>query len=251
MFGLDEQIAHLAGGDAFLVVIAVAVLLGLRHATDPDHLTAVVALMAGSEERGRSAREAAGMGLAWGGGHATSLFVLGMPIVLFDRYLPGPVQQGAEVLVGLVIIGLAVRLLVRAHRTRVHAHVHDHGGVAHHHLHVHETAGEHRHGHPKGVTRTHRQVYGVGLVHGVGGSAGVGVLLLAAIPDVMEGITALVLFALFTAVSMAAATTCFGFVLAGRASLRRGWLSPALGLASLAFGVWYVLGAVELVPYVF
>src|SRR4051795_12111188 len=86
MFGLDDKIAALSTGDAFLIVIAVAVLLGLRHATDPDHLTAVSTLVAGGEEHGP--RRAASLGLAWGFGHATTLFLFGPPIVLANRFLP-------------------------------------------------------------------------------------------------------------------------------------------------------------------
>src|SRR3954466_10233507 len=98
MFGLDDKIAALGTGDAFLIVIAVAVLLGLRHATDPDHLTAVSTLIASGEEQ--SGRRAGILGLSWGLGHATTLVAFGLPIVLFDDYLPDPVQQGAEVMVG-------------------------------------------------------------------------------------------------------------------------------------------------------
>ena len=258
MFGIDEQIAGLAGGDAFLVVAVVALLLGLRHATDPDHLTAIVTLMAGSDERRRGARDAARIGLAWGSGHATTLILLGLPVILFDRYLPDTVQRGAEVLVGFLIIALAVRLLLRLRRTHVHAHAHTHDDVEHAHLHVHELAGEHGHEHPAPTTRSGPQAYGIGLVHGIGGTAGVGVLLLAAIPNAVEGTVALLLFAVFTAVSMAAATTVFGLALSGRhvarserQLARRGRVMPVLGVLSLAFGVWYVLGAVEVVPYVF
>jgi len=241
----------LAAGHGFAVVAVVAILLGLRHATDPDHLTAVVTLMAGDDGRRRSGRQAAGMGLAWGSGHATTLILFGLPIVLFDQYLPQGMQRGAEILVGALIIGLAVRLLLRLRRSRVHAHAHRHGCVEHSHLHVHETAGEHSHSHPAPVTRSSAQAFGVGLVHGVGGTAGVGVLLLAAIPGVVEGIVALLLFAAFTTVSMAAATVCFGLVLSGRTAAVHDRLTPALGALGLAFGVWYVLAAVEVAPYMF
>jgi ABC-type nickel/cobalt efflux system permease component RcnA len=251
MFGVDEHIAELAGGSPFIIVAAVAILLGLRHATDPDHLTAVITLMAGDAGRRRAARQAAGIGLAWGSGHATTLILFGLPVVLFDRYLPEVVQRAAEILVGALIIGLAIRLLLRLRRSRVHAHAHRHGTVEHSHVHVHETAGEHSHAHPAPVTRSGAQAFGVGLVHGIGGTAGVGVLLLAAIPNAMQGTAALVLFSAFTAVSMAAATTCFGLVLSGRTVALRDRFTPALGVLSLAFGVWYVLGAVEIVPYVF
>src|SRR6185312_16351185 len=76
MFGLDDKIAGLGDGSAFVLLALVAMLLGLRHATDPDHLTAVSTLAAGEEP---DPRGAARLGLAWGLGHATSLFAFGVP----------------------------------------------------------------------------------------------------------------------------------------------------------------------------
>src|SRR4051812_18860945 len=118
MFGLDGWLAGFSDGTTLAVVALVAVVLGLRHASDPDHLTAVTALMAGTEER--AARAAARLGLSWGLGHATSLFVFGVPIVLFKAYLPEPAQRAAETTVGIVIIGLALWLLVRWRRGAFH-----------------------------------------------------------------------------------------------------------------------------------
>jgi high-affinity nickel permease len=228
MFGLDQHIAALGTGDVFLVVAAVAVLLGLRHATDPDHLTAVSTLIAG--EGGASPRRAGRLGLAWGVGHATTLFVFGLPIVLFNAYLPEAVQRGAEAAVGLLIMALALRLLVRWRRGQLHAAAHAGAGRA----------------------RSPLQAYGIGLVHGMGGSAGVGVLLLAAIPDHMVAVSALLLFAVFTALSMALASTTFGWTLSrGPVLARFVSVAPALGALSLAFGAWYSLGALNAVPYSF
>jgi hypothetical protein len=101
-------------------------------------------------------------------------------------------------------------------------------------------------------TRTGLQAYGIGLVHGLGGTAGVGLLLLATIQSRMLAVAALAIFAFCTAVSMTALSTGFGLALAS-APVRRSFhvLAPALGSASLAFGVWYALGAQGLVPYVF
>ena len=93
MFGLDERIASFSSGTTIGVVIVVALVLGLRHATDPDHLAAVTTLLASG--RDRAARSAARLGLVWGLGHATSLFVLGLPIVLYRAYLPEQVQRDA------------------------------------------------------------------------------------------------------------------------------------------------------------
>jgi high-affinity nickel permease len=225
MFGLDDQIANLGAGEAFLVVAIVAILLGLRHATDPDHLTAVSTLVAGDRADTRGAGR---LGLAWGLGHATTLFAFGLPIVLYRSYLPETVQTAAEMLIGLVIVALAARLLLRWRESR-------------------RGTGRHLH-----AARSPLQAYGIGLVHGIGGSAGVGVLLLASIPDHVEAVAALGLFAAFTAVSMALASTSFGWVLS-RGAVQRSFVSvaPALGALSLAFGVWYSLGAVQAVPYVF
>lgn len=228
MFGLDDKIASLGVGQTFVIVAAIAVLLGLRHATDPDHLTAVTALIAG--DASHSHKKARSLGFIWGLGHATSLFAFGVPIVLARSYLPEPVQKAAEAAVGILIIGLAVRLLVRARRGAFRA----------------EPGHTHAHG------RTPAQAYVIGLIHGMGGSAGVGVLLLAAIPDHVEALSALALFAFFTAVSMAFASSTFGYALTREPVLRRfATLAPALGALSLAFGVWYSLGAVGAVPYLF
>jgi ABC-type nickel/cobalt efflux system permease component RcnA len=247
MFGLDNWIASLSDGTALVMVLGVAVLLGLRHATDPDHLAAVTTLLSSDRERG--GRGAGKLGLAWGSGHATTLFAFGVPIVLFKAFLPEPVQQGAETTVGLVIIALAVWLLVRWRRGLFHLHLHAHDGGAHLHGHVHPSSP---HGHAVRPARTPWQAYAIGLVHGMGGSAGVGVLLLATIHDRAVALAALGLFAVCTAISMTVLSSGFGMTLSSRRVARSfERLAPLLGLASLAFGVWYALGAVSLVPYYF
>jgi ABC-type nickel/cobalt efflux system permease component RcnA len=254
VFGIDESIASLSGGDALLLVVAVAVLLGLRHATDPDHLTAVSTLIAADHER--HTRRAGFLGLSWGLGHATTLALLGLPIVLFNQYLPDPVVRAAEVTIGFVIIALAARLLSRWRHGHFHAHKHAHDGVEHRHLHAHRSRQsgdhEHEHGHAQLLGRSPVQSYGIGLIHGIGGSAGVGILLLAAIEDKSVGVVALFAFALFTAVSMAIASTAFGYaVTRGPVVHNFTRVAPALGVVSVLFGAWYVLGALEAVPYVF
>ena len=240
MFGLDDYLASFSNGTTLLLVVGVAILLGLRHATDPDHLAAVTTLLASTERR---ARDAARLGLAWGAGHALTLFALGVPIVLYRAYLPETVQRAAETAIGFLIAGLAVWLLVRWRRGAFHAHAHDHGDRSHAHLHS-QTTGPHQHAR----SRTPLGAFAVGLLHGIGGSAGVGILLVSTIDGTALAIGALGILAAFTAVSMTLLTTGFGLTL-GRRSLGR--LAPALGVASLAFGLWYALGAQNLLPYYF
>ena len=249
MFGFDDWLAALGAGHPLLLASVVAVLLGLRHATDPDHLSAVTTLVAGDPSAG--VRSAVRMGLAWGAGHATTLFGFGLPIVLFSGSLPRWAQQAAEAAVGALIVVLAVRLLVRWRAGAYHLHHHRHQRAAHSHLHGHAPGPLHGHHHPQ-LARSPLAAYGIGLVHGMGGSAGVGVLLLASIADTALAVTALALFALFTALSMAACSGGFGAALstaAARRSFSR--LAPALGLGGIAFGGWYFAAAFSLVGYPF
>jgi ABC-type nickel/cobalt efflux system permease component RcnA len=241
VFGLDEKLASFSDGTTLAVVVLVAIVLGLRHATDPDHLAAVTTLIASGKER--AARTACVLGFTWGLGHATSLFAFGLPIVLYRTYLPERVQAGAETSVAVVIVVLALWLLVRWRRGSFESVAHAHGG------------GRHLHGpgldHPA-KTRSRPQAYGIGLLHGMGGSAGVGVLLLANIGDRALSVAALGLFAIFTALSMGLLSCGLGLTLSAT-GVRRAFnhLAPVLGVASLAFGIWYGLGAQGLLPYYF
>jgi hypothetical protein len=221
VFGLDDHIATLSGGGSILIVLLVALLLGLRHATDPDHIAAITTLVASGQEQAR--RQAAALGAWWGLGHAVTLVVFGVPILLFEAYLPENVQRGAETAVAALIVYLAVRLLVR------HRHRHEHG----------------RH-----QVRSPLAAFGIGLVHGLGGSAGVGVLLLAAIPSTALAVASLGVLALFTGVSMTMVTTGFGATLAARQGAVTA-AAPMLGLVSLVFGFWYAAAAWSLMPYPF
>ena len=231
MFGLDDAIAGLSNGASVGVVILVAVLLGLRHATDPDHIAAVTTLVASGSER--ASRASARLGAFWGLGHALTLVLFGLPILLFQGYLPERVQQGAETAVAALIVFLALRLLVRWRH-----------GYFNLHAHVHED--EHHH-HP---VRTPVGAFGIGLVHGIGGSAGVGVLILAAIPSTTVACIALIVLAVFTAVSMTLVTTGFGITLSSdRVAGSFNGVAPLIGSMSLAFGAWYALAAWGLVVY--
>jgi ABC-type nickel/cobalt efflux system permease component RcnA len=259
VLGLDERLADLGAGQGVAVALLVAVLLGLRHATDPDHLTAVSTLVLADARDGT--RRALRLGLAWGLGHGLTLLLLGVPLVLLSRSLPPAVQQAAEVVVGLVIVGLAVRLLRRGRTGELHAHPHEHGGVWHAHPHVHEPAppvpgghahAPHEHRHADALGRSPAAAFGIGMVHGVGGSAGVSIVLIGAISSHAEALAALVLFAAATAASMAAVSAVFGRALATRPVRRRfATLTPALGTLALLFGAWYALGAAGAVPYAF
>jgi len=233
------------------VILLVSLLLGLRHASDPDHLAAVTTLIASEKERDR-VRRAGVMGSLWGLGHGTTLVLVGLPLVFMNQYLPEVISKVAEVAIGCIIVLLAARLLIRWRRGFYHVHVHTHdGGEAHRHVHSHANDESHQHAH-RVPQRTPLSSYGVGLVHGIGGSGGLTLLLLSTISDKAQAIGALLLFASGTAVSMALLSTAFGLVIAGGPIARNfERVAPVLGVLSMAFGAWYALGALGVVVYPF
>ncbi len=98
---LDAWLTGLFDGASLLVALGIAFVLGLRHASDPDHLVAVTSLVAADDGGTRGATR---LGAWWGLGHAATLVLLGVPLIVFKSALPGWLESGAEKAVGVVII---------------------------------------------------------------------------------------------------------------------------------------------------
>lgn len=207
---LDDLISGLFDGAPLVVALVVAFLLGLRHASDPDHLVAVTSLVAAHDG---DTRRAARLGAWWGVGHAGALLALGIPLIAFKTELPAWLESGAEKAVGVVILLLAGRVIYRWARPRAHMH----------------------------RLRTSGQALSIGLLHGLAGTGAVVVLLIAALPSQLEAALALAVFAPMSIVSMTACTAGFAWVLTRPAvePLYRTVLVPGLGVFGVMFGLWY------------
>lgn len=238
---LDSLLTDLFAGAPLLVALGIAFLLGLRHASDPDHLVAVTSLVAAD---GGDARGAARLGAWWGVGHATALLLLGVPLIAFKSELPAWLESGAEKAIGLVIIVLAARVIWKWLRGdfRAAAHAHDPASSdvsePGRHRHLRRDGSElHRHRH----VRTPQQAAAIGLLHGLAGTGAVVVLLLAALPSRLEAGLALAVFAPMSIVSMALCTSAYAWVLTRRfvEPVYRTVLIPAFGLFGISFGAWY------------
>ena len=229
---LDESLAHLFDGAPLLVALGIAFVLGMRHASDPDHLVAVTSLVASDDA---DHRDAARMGAWWGLGHAMMLLAIGLPLIFLKSELPAWLESGAEKAVGVVILVLAARVIWKWARGDYRAGKHDHDGQGHRHLH----RGD---GHEHASVRTPAQAFGIGVVHGLAGTGAVVLLLLAALPTQLEAAAALEVFAPMSIVSMAACTTAFAWVLTRPLvePVYRAVLIPALGMFGIFFGLWYV-----------
>jgi len=230
---LDTWLQGLLSGAPLATALIVAFVLGLRHASDPDHLVAVTSLVAAD---GGDTRGAARLGAWWGIGHATALLTLGLPLIFLKGELPGWLETGAERAVGVVILLLAGRVIYKWVRGDFRAGAHGHDRDKHRHLRRGDTPG-HRHRH----VRSPRQALGIGLLHGLAGTGAVVVLLIAALPGPVEAAAALAVFAPMSILSMALFTSAFAWVLTRPvvAPLYRTVLVPALGAFGLVFGLWY------------
>jgi sulfite exporter TauE/SafE len=213
---------------SFFAVVALGFVLGLRHATDPDHVIAVTTIVA----RQRSMAGAAAIGATWGIGHTLTMLVVGSGIILFGWVIPPRIGLSTELSVGVMLIILGVLNLTGRPD-------HDHELV--HHL-------DHRFG-ALGPYRLVRPLL-VGVVHGLAGSAAVALLVLATIQNPRWAVLYLLIFGLGTIVGMmlmtAAIVVPFAYTKTRLDRLNRG-LRLASGAISLAFGLFiaYRIGIVD------
>jgi hypothetical protein len=237
---VDAWLSGMLNGSSLPVALSIAFVLGLRHASDPDHLVAVTSLVAA--ERG-DARSAARLGAWWGIGHAGVLLGVGLPLILLKARFPAGVESAAEKAVGLVILVLAARVIAKWVRGdyRVTAHAHRRAETDA----VHGLARHLRRGsgaeHPHRHVRTPRQALAIGALHGVAGTGTVVLLLVAGLPTQVEAAAALAVFAPMSIFSMALCTTAFAWILTRPMiePVYRSVLIPALGLFGVLFGLSY------------
>ena len=253
-----------------LLILGIGFFLGMRHATDPDHVVAVSTIVS----RERSIPRAGWIGVLWGVGHTLTILVVGAAIILFGVMIPPRVGLTLEFSVALMLILLGVFNLTGAmhwisHRFSpvhpqhqgAHSHVHSHGDCLHDHPHEHSSEAEH-HGmevEPPHWLRAPFVRLGlfhllrpllVGIVHGLAGSAAIALLVLGTIRDTRWAIFYLLIFGVGTIAGMMLMTLAFSvpFTVAGN---RFPWVNKGLvtatGALSLIFGfvVAYQIGVVD------
>jgi len=178
-----------------LALAGIGLLLGFRHAFEPDHLAAVSTLAT----RQGSVFAACRLGIAWALGHSASVGIVVLAIIAGGLHLPARLWPAADLLVGVLLVALGGSVLWRYARGRWHMHLHAHDGNRHLHLHSHAASTAHEHPHPAGDVR---RSLGFGLLHGLAGSAAILVLLVAAAPTRAAQLAYFVAFALGTVVGM-------------------------------------------------
>jgi len=235
-----------------LFALGLGFFLGLKHATEADHLVAVTTIV--SEQR--SVSRSAMVGALWGVGHTAALLAAGVVVILLEVTIPERVAAALEFVVALMIIFLGSRVLFLAlrKRRRVHVHAHTHGGRTHTHLHFHEQTDEHA---ATSATAAHAPAHerhgglvgwrplAVGVVHGLAGSAALTLLVLT---EVLRngsralGLAYLLIFGVGSVGGMMLMSALISLPFVFTASRFARVDAPVrllAGLVSVAFGLYY------------
>ncbi|MGH7326325.1 MAG: high-affinity nickel-transport family protein [Candidatus Rokuibacteriota bacterium] len=244
-------------GEPVVSAIVLGFVLGLQHATDPDHLVALATILS----RERRFTDGALIGLSWGVGHAATLMVAGGLLVALGARLSPGTGTGLELLVAAMIVGLgafrlrdALRGLGAAGAEHLLAeHEHDGSAAFHSHPHAH---GTHRHAHPHvhpskrllaaldgdGRRAAARAVL-IGVVHGLAGTAAVSLLVLTTMPSVLASVIYLAVFGLGTIIGMVSLTAVLAWPvsLAHRFRVAHRALALGSGLGAICFGLLYAV----------
>ena len=254
-----------------LSIIFLGFFLGMRHATDADHVIAVTTIVS----RQRTIRSAALIGILWGFGHTLTIMLVGGVMIIFSVVISPRLGLALELGVALMLIILVffnlkglTRLInetLGASRGREsgiqHAHPHSHGDYVHSHAHHHHPE---KHGHREdetpqgwldrsfgrlGLYQVIRPII-IGVVHGLAGSAALALLVLPMIHNPLWAIAYLLVFGVGTIAGMALITTAialpFAYTANRSAKINR-YLGVASGLLSLGFGLFlvYQIGFVD------
>jgi ABC-type nickel/cobalt efflux system permease component RcnA len=223
-----------------LTIGAIGLLLGFRHAFEPDHLAAVSTL---ATRPGARLRSAARLGLVWGIGHTATVGVVVALILVLGLELPPSLWPATDVLVGALLVLLGSVVIWRYVRGRWHMHAHSHAGAPEPHLHFHSHALEIGHGHSHARPDARRSL-GFGIAHGLAGSGAIAALLVAAAPDTAARLVYFAAFGGGTMIGMLLVSLTLGSAVrlaAGRGARWATVLHVASALASVVVGL--ALGA--------
>lgn len=238
-----------------LTILGIGLLLGIRHATDADHVVAVSAIVARQKKIGAASI----IGALWGIGHTLTVFLVGTAIILFHIVIPPRVGLLLEFTVAITLIVLGIlnltgflQLIVNklTPGNQEHTHLHFHDRDPHLHIHDHEDITENERTSRKISLKQLVRQYGafqfirpivVGLIHGLAGSAAVALLILSTIQSPQVAILYLLIFGLGTIIGMMVITTLLGMPIifaAKKFANAHKLVTTASGILSLAFGLY-------------
>ena len=185
-------------------VLLLGFLLGMRHATDPDHVVAVTTIVS----RQPALRHASLIGALWGIGHTATILLVGGAIIVFRVVIPPRLGLAMEFAVAVMLVLLGTLNLT---------------------------------GRSLSALQSAMRPLFVGFVHGLAGSAFVAMLVLTTIPSPMAGVVYLAIFGVGTIGGMILITMAIALPSAlatSRFANMQRYLRLASGMASIVFGLF-------------
>lgn len=193
---------ELTPGLSTFSVLFIGFVLGLRHATEADHLAAVSTIV--SEKK--NLFTASIVGGLWGVGHTISLFAVGLVVIFLKLQITESIETKLEACVGLMLVILGANALRKLFKSeKIHAHTHEHGEQAHVHFHTHadeRSEDSHHRFSPRSVV--------VGMVHGLAGSAALMLLIVPTIQSPLVAVSYILVFGIGSIGGMMAMSLLIG-----------------------------------------
>lgn len=250
-----------------LAILLLGLLLGLRHSFDSDHLVAVSTIVSAY----RNPLKAIWVGVSWGLGHTTTLFLFGILVLFVKITLSEQIARLFEFLVGVMLVVLGIQVFWSLRRSRVHLHPHSHDTQSHVHFHSHAETPTHVHHRRLGWSNWiyfliagiipgeqspaelrsslkpffRLKSYVVGTVHGLAGSAALMILVLAGLESRWLGLWYILLFGLGSAISMGLVTIflAFPFSTSARWPRLNRLVQYSAGVFGILFGFYFMYQA--------
>lgn len=219
-----------------LLTLFLGFFLGIKHAFDADHIIAVSTMVT----EHKNPFKASLVGTFWGIGHTTTLFIVGIIVLLLKITIPENVSLSLEMIVGFVLVLLGIKA-IREKQESLHMHTHTHDQESHIHPHLH---GNHNHWHK------HYHSFTIGLIHGLAGSGALMILVLSTINEIFQGVYYILLFGIGSIIGMTVISFFVGLPFiysAKKFPYIEKYLRVVAGILSIVFGlsIMYEIGFVE------
>ncbi|MBI2611285.1 urease accessory protein UreH [Candidatus Gottesmanbacteria bacterium] len=200
------------------ITLVLGLLLGLKHAMEADHVVAVTTLLTEYKNLWKSSL----VGMFWGLGHTTILFVIGLVVLMLRINIPKNVSLFFETLVGVMLVILGIRAIVVG--SSIHIHKHKHESLEHSHVH----------------SGLHHRSFLIGVVYGIAGSGALMLLVLTSINSIVLGLIYIIVFGIGSIAGMMGMSFVIGLPV--YFSMRKfkaieSWIRVGAGILSILLGI--------------
>ena len=220
------------------LVLTLGLVIGLKHAFEPDHIAAVTTQISKQKNNSQSLKQrikegtikSSLIGAMWGAGHTTTLVLIGLLVYVLSINIPEVFFTGSEFLVGIMLIFLAFTTLSNKKLFKIkHMHPHTHeDGIVHTHPHEHDSVHKHTH-----------KSYLIGCIHGLAGSGAIIVVIAGALTSIQDVLSFILIFGIGSIIGMVLVSNLIGipFVFSNKISSLNRTLRYVAGSVSLLIGI--------------